>query len=119
MFCGPNVSVNAFSASRVFGLHRHGHSRGLHEVGMAPAEVQQPVPAVSPLLTSFSDEDDGDDSQEALAALIEADMSVIKEGIKPLGNINGSDVRVGIIMARWNADVISGLYKVPVTTCLG
>ena len=27
-------------------------------------------------------------------------------------SLNGSDVRVGIIMARWNEDVIKNLYKV-------
>lgn len=40
------------------------------------------------------------------------DMSSIKEGMLAPVNLNGSDVRVGIIMARWNADVIQGLYKV-------
>lgn len=39
------------------------------------------------------------------------DMSLFKEGIKFPTSLNGSDVRVGIIMARWNADVIQGLYK--------
>ena len=41
----------------------------------------------------------------------DAPMSVFKEGINFPTSVNGSDVRVGIIMARWNADVISGLYK--------
>jgi len=39
------------------------------------------------------------------------DISAVKEGIKQIANLNGSDVRVGIIMARWNEDIISGLYK--------
>ena len=39
------------------------------------------------------------------------DISPYKEGIKFPTSLNGSDVRVGIIMARWNADVINGLYK--------
>lgn len=39
-------------------------------------------------------------------------ISLLKEGIKFPTNLNGSDVRVGIIMARWNSDVIQGLYKV-------
>ena len=38
------------------------------------------------------------------------DISPFKEGIKFPTSLNGSDVRVGIIMARWNADVINGLY---------
>mmetsp|Transcript_30557 Transcript_30557/g.65852 ORF Transcript_30557/g.65852 Transcript_30557/m.65852 type:complete len:257 (-) Transcript_30557:1446-2216(-) len=40
-----------------------------------------------------------------------ASVSPVKEGIKPLPTLNGSDVRVGIIMARWNADIITGLYQ--------
>jgi 6,7-dimethyl-8-ribityllumazine synthase len=41
---------------------------------------------------------------------VAVDISAVKEGIKQLTNLNGSDVRVGIIMARWNADIITGLY---------
>ena len=39
-------------------------------------------------------------------------ISLIKQGLNISSNLNGSDVRVGIIMARWNADIIQGLYKV-------
>ena len=39
-------------------------------------------------------------------------MSTMKEGIMFPTTLNGSDVRVGIIMARWNSDIIAGLYKV-------
>lgn len=65
-----------------------------------------------------TEDDDGDEEEEVstteLAPLISEDsaMSMIKEGIKFPTTLNGSDVRIGIIMARWNADVISGLYKV-------
>lgn len=38
-------------------------------------------------------------------------ISSLKEGLELLKNLNGSDVRVGIIMARWNADIVQGLYK--------
>lgn len=42
-------------------------------------------------------------------------ISSLKEGLELLkNNLNGSDVRVGIIMARWNADIVQGLYKVSV-----
>ena len=67
------------------------------------------------------DEEEGEETQESdspaveIADLDEADspeMSIFKEGIKFPTSLNGSDVRVGIIMARWNADVIQGLYKV-------
>lgn len=38
-------------------------------------------------------------------------ISPLKEGIAFPTKLNGSDVRVGIIMARWNDDIISGLYE--------
>ena len=40
------------------------------------------------------------------------EMSLIKQGIKFPSKLDGSEVRVGIIMARWNDDVIQGLYNV-------
>jgi len=48
----------------------------------------------------------------AVAATPLSSISSLKEGIEILKNLNGSDVRVGIIMARWNADIIQGLYQV-------
>ena len=42
----------------------------------------------------------------------EPKISLIKEGIKFPTKLDGSNVRVGIIMGRWNADVIQGLYTV-------
>ena len=51
----------------------------------------------------------GDDSPQ---------ISLIKQGLNISSSMNGSDVRVGIIMARWNADVIQGLYKVGTLTYL-
>lgn len=52
-----------------------------------------------------------DGEGQTVAEPLHADMSAIKEGIKAL-SLDGSEVRVGILMARWNADVISGLYQV-------
>jgi len=54
-----------------------------------------------------------DDNVPTPNPLIEedAEISPFKEGISFPTTLNGSDVRVGIIMARWNADVIGGLYK--------
>ncbi len=57
------------------------------------------------------EEESADDSSESAAVIVEDGPSIFKEGIKFGANINGSDVRVGIIMARWNADIIQGLYK--------
>jgi len=60
--------------------------------------------------------DDAVPGPEEVDAAIDASplnsISSLKEGIELLKNLNGSDVRVGIIMARWNADIVQGLYKV-------
>ena len=71
---------------------------------------------------SMSDEgsDDDDDEEEeetptetlSVNTALAPDISNFKEGIKFTSQLNGSDVRVGIIMAKWNADIIEGLYKV-------
>lgn len=72
--------------------------------------------------TTLSDEEEeegegeGEDDEEAVLTpnpIIDdsQEISPFKEGIYFPTSLNGSDVRVGIIMARWNADVISGLYK--------
>lgn len=45
-------------------------------------------------------------------------MSLIKEGIKFPSNLDGSAIRVGVIMARWNADVIQGLQAVSTTSLM-
>jgi 6,7-dimethyl-8-ribityllumazine synthase len=62
------------------------------------------------------DDEEEDDEEEKPAqsepiVIEDEPMSIFKEGIKFPTNVNGSDVRVGIIMARWNGDVIQGLYK--------
>ena len=59
------------------------------------------------LETLMSDEEDSTAPLTSEAP----EISSAKEGIKFEKDVNGSDVRVGIIMARWNADVIDGLYK--------
>lgn len=53
-----------------------------------------------------------EDSVSVLEVSEEPKISLLKEGIKFPTKLDGSDVRVGIIMCRWNADVIQGLYKV-------
>jgi hypothetical protein len=65
----------------------------------------------------LSDEEE-EEEPEAPPATTEAPsetsegMSSVKEGIMFPTTLNGTDVRVGIIMARWNSDIIAGLYKV-------
>lgn len=74
---------------------------------------------------SFDDEEEGEESEEEESAAessaevevsadtaMDAQISLIKQGLNISSFLNGSDVRVGIIMARWNADIIQGLYKV-------
>ena len=59
--------------------------------------------------------DDDEEDEEAPAPEINTlapDVSPKKQGLQYVGELNGSDVRVGIIMARWNSDIIEGLYKV-------
>lgn len=40
-----------------------------------------------------------------------SEVSLEKEGFTMPTHLNGSTVRVGIVMARWNSDIIQGLYK--------
>lgn len=53
-----------------------------------------------------------------IATDLDAPISLMKQGIKFPTVLNGSDVRVGIIMARWNDDIISELYKVGLPSIL-
>lgn len=59
------------------------------------------------------EEEEGSSEQAAAVELPPSDaaMSLIKEGVRFPTTFNGTNVRVGIIMARWNADVIQGLYN--------
>lgn len=57
------------------------------------------------------DEEEASPVQESVVIAEDSSMSLLKEGIKFVEKLNGSDVRVGIIMARWNEDIIQGLYK--------
>ena len=57
----------------------------------------------------------GEEISEEVAEAVEpplSSISSVKEGFELPKHLNGSDVRVGIIMARWNADIVQGLYKV-------
>jgi len=56
-------------------------------------------------------ESSGSDEAVVGAESEENTISLLKEGFKAADVLNGTDVRVGIIMARWNSDIISGLYK--------
>jgi len=80
------------------------------------ARVRAPVASRARLSDEEGDEE-GEESEEGEPEtpnpLVEESdaVSPFKEGIAFPTSLNGSDVRVGIISARWNADIISGLYK--------
>ena len=105
-------------------------SPSLHPLRMNRLMMMQKMVTIEANEEEDDDGDDDDDDEEeeeeeeegghsvvsddAPAILEEAQdsMSLEKEGIKFSSALNGSDVRIGIIMGRWNADVIQGLYKV-------
>lgn len=60
----------------------------------------------------MDEDEEGEETAAAPLSTLAPDVSAVKEGLKYVADLNGSDVRVGIIMARWNADIIEGLYKV-------
>ena len=87
--------------------HHHDHYQQQYQ--------QQDYNILKPIMDD--DDDDNNDEEEETSTETESiavdddPISIFKEGIKFPSNVNGSDVRVGIIMARWNADIIQGLYK--------
>jgi hypothetical protein len=66
-------------------------------------------------LSDEEDEEDDEDKNpapEQVSLPSDDTISLMKASPSSDASINGSDVRVGIIMARWNADVVQNLYKV-------
>ena len=69
-------------------------------------------------LTASDESDEGDDEDvkepdtTSTAPIIIDDSAIVKEAAAFSTAMNGSDVRVGIIMARWNEDIIKNLYQV-------
>lgn len=101
------IAGSGFVQTRIF--NRVASLRGGANSGSAETSSRKPQPFASHLSSHSGDHIAGD--AQAVAQPLHADMSAIKEGIKAL-SLDGSEVRVGILMARWNADVISGLYQV-------
>jgi hypothetical protein len=58
------------------------------------------------------DDEDSDESSPPAVSVGVADLSVITESRENGSEAAGSDVRVGIIIARGNDDVVQNLYKV-------
>jgi hypothetical protein len=65
-------------------------------------------------MDSYNEDDDEDSDESGLPAVSvgEPDLSVITESRENGSEATGSDVRVGIIIARGNDDVVQNLYKV-------
>eukprot|EP01041_Mallomonas_annulata_P006681 gene6681-13536_t len=71
---------------------------------------------VSPI-TNDEEEEDGEEEEStepdttSTAPIVIDGETIMKEAAAFASSLNGSDVRVGIIMARWNEDIIKNLYK--------
>ena len=98
------------SSSSLRSHHRLFHSLSVQGISAAGEEEEQ---------ESEEDDEESEEKESGAAevettadATIDGQISLIKQGLNISGFLNGSDVRVGIIMARWNADIIQGLYKV-------
>jgi hypothetical protein len=92
-----------------------------HSTSSSLGMVRTYATAAELLAAAMSDDEDDEEEEEsepaAAPAIIEdgsnsmGGMSPLKAGIQFPTSLNGSEVRVGIIMARWNGDVVQGLYK--------
>ena len=86
-------------------------------ISMVQPSVVYSSSTPSELLTHLMSDEEEEEEPEAPPTTTDApgetsEMSSVKEGIMFPTTLNGTDVRVGIIMARWNSDIIAGLYKV-------
>jgi 6,7-dimethyl-8-ribityllumazine synthase len=61
---------------------------------------------------SLDDDEEEDDTTRPTSSNLAPDISTSKQGLSYTTTpLNGSDVRVGILMSRWNSDIVQGLYK--------
>ena len=112
-FWGPTVGQR--------NLLSNGFLKTSHIVRSNDMSIQMTSPYVSStpseLFNHLLSDEEEEEEPEAPPTTTDApgetsEMSTVKEGIMFPTTLNGSDVRVGIIMARWNSDIIAGLYKV-------
>jgi len=109
-----NIAVSTSTTSSMMrSHHRLFHSMNTQRISAAGEEEEE----------EEEEEDSGEKESGAAEvattdATIDGQISLIKQGLNISGFLNGSDVRVGIIMARWNADIIQGLYKVSLNKCI-
>ena len=111
-----------FHENSIFGVTLSTPIKHFHSSTILPATLVQ-------IVSENDESDDDEDSEDSDSSQTEnstadvaqisepaQEISLIKQGLNISTILNGSDVRVGIIMARWNSDIINGLYNV--ITCM-
>jgi 6,7-dimethyl-8-ribityllumazine synthase len=79
--------------------------------GTGVPDFDSDMPSRSLPVISMSDVVKGAADGESAAPAVDDVLSMLKERPDLANALNGSDVRVGIIMGRWNSDIIGGLYQ--------
>ena len=118
-FWGPSVAQRNFLSN---GFLKASHNARRNDISI---QMSNPYVSSTPseLFNHILSDEEEEEEPEAPPTTTDApgetsEMSTVKEGIMFPTTLNGSDVRVGIIMARWNSDIIAGLYKVIICSIL-
>ena len=101
----------SISSSSLFNSYDNYNSNNLNDIYLPPDDLKMER---EELMNNMNNNMDINNMIEIVSKKGDASSSGIsseKEGVAFPTNINGTDVRVGIIMARWNSDIINGLYK--------
>ena len=100
--------VTFLTLGYVAGFSSQLFSKNVFSRQLAKFAISNPI---SSIYTIRADDEEEDEEETRPTFTTDAPaLSLEKEGIT-FSTLNGSDVRVGIIMSRWNADVVQGLYK--------
>ena len=101
------IEISCTSGFTPFPSSRYVYSRQIstNSRGLRPSPLFSSLPSIR----SDDDEEEEEETRPTFTTDAPA-LSLEKEGIT-FAALNGSDVRVGIIMSRWNADVVQALYK--------
>jgi 6,7-dimethyl-8-ribityllumazine synthase len=86
----------------------HSTSNMMFKMLVSPSHVLQSIS--SPFISQEEEDDDEDEETKPTLSTDAPVISLEKEGVI-FSTLNGSDVRVGILMCRWNSDIVQGLYK--------
>ena len=117
-----SISKNSNSVSVPITNSLFRHAINTQRMESTSLDMVRTYASVAELLNSpVNSDDEGEEEEEEPEAPQQApiileegsshEMSPMKAGIQFPTSLNGSDVRVGILMARWNGDVVQGLYK--------